>query len=152
MEDIPDNYKYHADQLEALRALMAASPRTFSLNLAVCSDSTLRDLLVQQLQAGFPAIEIVSFWPYTVDLFEHVHAAMSPSPKDALFVSGLEDALNAGIDHATLLATLNSSPPRWRAWFACPVVFWINAQTAHTLRDQAKDFWEWQTGLFRIDP
>ena len=151
MENVPDHYRYQAGQLEALRALIATSPRSFSLNLAVCTDSALRSLLVQQLQAGFPAIEVVSFWPYTVDLFEHVHAAMSTSPKDALFVSGLEDALNAGIDQATLLATLNSSPQRWRAWFACPVVFWVNEQTADTLREEAKDFWEWQSGVFRID-
>ncbi len=151
MESIPDRYRYQAGQLEALRGLVASSPRSFSLNLAICSDSTLRSLLVQQLRAGFPAIEVVSFWPYTVDLFEHVHAAMSTSPKDALFVSGLEDALAADIDHASLLAALNCSPPRWRAWFACPVVFWVNKQTADTLRERAKDFWEWQSGLFRID-
>lgn len=151
MEPIPDRYRYQAGQLEALRTLVAASPRSFSLNLAICSDSTLRSLLVQQLQAGFPAIEMVSFWPYTVDLFEHVHAAMSTSPKDALFVSGIEDALAADIDHETLLATLNSSPPRWKAWFACPVVFWVNQETADTLREKAKDFWEWQSELFRMD-
>ncbi|MCH8204009.1 MAG: hypothetical protein IID09_02540 [Candidatus Hydrogenedentes bacterium] len=151
MEPIPDRYRYQAGQLEALRALVGSSPRSFSLNLAICSDSSLRSLLVQQLQAGFPAIEVVSFWPYTIDLFEHVHAAMSTAPKDALFVFGLEDALNADIDHAALLALLNSSPSRWKAWFACPVVFWVNEQTAGRLRDDAKDFWEWQSDLFRID-
>ena len=151
MEPIPDRYRYQAGQLEALRALVGRSPRAFSLNLAICSDSSLRSLLVQQLQAGFPAIEVVSFWPYTIDLFEHVHAAMSTAPKDALFVFGLEDALNADIDHAALLALLNSSPSRWKAWFACPVVFWVNELTAGRLRDDAKDFWEWQSDLFRID-
>ncbi len=151
MESLPDRYKYDADQLKALRRLVATSPRSFSLNLAICSDSTLRSMLVQQLQAGFPAIEVVSFWPYTVDLFEHVHAVMSTSPKDALFVSGLEDALAADIDHTALLGALNASPRRWRAWFACPVVFWLNQQTADTLREKAKDFWEWQSDLFRID-
>ena len=150
-EPIPDRYRYRADEVEALWALVAASPATFSLNLAICSDTALRSLIAQQIQAAFPEIEVISFWPYTSDLFKHVHAAISDQPRDALFVSGLEDALNADIDRASLLDTLNVSPPRWKAWFACPVVFWMNGETADTLRDEAKDFWEWQTGLFRLD-
>ncbi len=151
MQPIPDRFRYEAAQLEALRTLVAQTPRAFSLNLAVCSDNALRSLLIQQFQAGYPAIEVVSFWPYTVDLFEHVHQAMSTSPKDAIFVCGLEDALGADINRETLLATLNSSPARWKAWFACPVIFWVDQETADSLREFAKDFWEWQTDLFRID-
>ena len=148
MDPIPH---HDAGQFEALRALVARSPGAFSLNLAICSDTALRTTLVQRLQEAFPTLELISFWPYSSDLFEPVHARMSSEPKDALFVIGLEDALGSGIDRAELLATLNSSPPRWKAWFACPVVFWVNAKTADMLREESKDFWEWQTGLFRID-
>lgn len=151
MDPIPQHGRYDADQFEALQALVAHSPGAFSLNLAICSDTTLRTELVKRLQDEFPTIELISFWPYSSDLFEHVHTRMTPEPKDALFVIGLEDALGSGIDRAELLATLNSSPPRWKAWFACPVVFWVNAKTADMLREESKDFWEWQTGLFRID-
>lgn len=151
MEPIPEHYRYQAGAVEALRALVDQTPRTFSLNLAVCTDTTLRSLLVQQIQAAYPTVEVISFWPYTDNLFEHVHAAMSDHPRDALFVAGLEDALDAGVHHDELLSTLNSSPPRWKAWFACPVVFWVDDATADTLRAEAPDFWEWQTGLFRLD-
>lgn len=151
MNPVPQIDDYSKDQFAALRSLIAQSPAAFSLNLTICSDTALRTQLVQQLTDAFNTIELISFWPYSSDLFEHVHARMSSEPKDALFVIGLEDALGSGIDRAELLATLNSSPPRWKAWFACPVVFWVNAKTADMLREESKDFWEWQTGLFRID-
>jgi len=148
---IPEHSHYRTDEMEALRSLIAASPGAFTLNLAICTDTALRSHLAQELQSAFPAIELVSFWPYTSDLFEHVHRTTAAQPRDALFVSGLEDALDADIDRAALLATLNTSPPRWKAWFACPVIFWMNGPTADLLREEARDFWEWQTGLFRLD-
>lgn len=152
MDAVPDKSRYDASEVGAIRALVSETPRTFSLNLAVCDDPALRDLLVRQLDVDFPAIEIVSLWPYESDVFEHVRAAISDAPKDALFVAGVDDALNADIDRPALLRSLDASPERWKAWFACPVIFWVDAHTADILRQQARDFWEWQTHIFRLDP
>ena len=135
-----------------LRLLLSERPSCFSLNLAISNDTALRDQLVKQLCEMVESIEIISFWPYSENLFEHVHERMEDGPRDALFVAGLEDALAADIDRNALLAQLNSSPPRWKAWFACPIVFWIDDTTADILRHHAPDFWEWQSGLFRLDP
>jgi hypothetical protein len=144
----PDNQIADA---AALRGLIAQSPRLFSLNLAVCDDASQRNAAVRQLRAEFPTVKAVALWPYDKDVFEHVHTTASRDPKDALFVFGLDDALAADIDRAALLAGLNASPPRWKAWFACPVVFWVDRHTADILRLRAPDFWEWQQDVYRLD-
>ena len=147
-----DNENLDQFALGELRLLLSEQPSSFSLNLAICNDTSLRSGLVQQLCEKFREIEIISFWPYSENLFEHVRERMEEGPRDALFVAGLEDALAADIDHNALLDQLNSSPPRWKAWFACPVILWIDDITADFLRHHAPDFWEWQSGLFRLDP
>jgi hypothetical protein len=151
MDAIPDRYRYQVAEVEALRELVGQNPRQFSLNLAICDDSSLRGLIVEQIRTAFPDVEIAALWPYERDVFEHVHQASSRAPKDALFVAGLDDALSANIDRAALLGGLNASAPRWKAWFACPVVFWLDRHTADILRLHARDFWEWQTGVYRLD-
>jgi len=149
---MPEPYSYNIASFEELQSLISKQPRTFSLNLVVCSDSTLRSFLVQQIEAAFNQIDSVSFWPYSDDLFEHVHEKVGEGPKDSIFIFGLDDALATDQNHDSMFRKLDHSPNRWKAWFACPVIFWINSETEKILLDEAKDFWEWQTGLFRLDP
>jgi len=151
MDAIPDRYRYQTAEVEALRELVGQSPAQFSLNLAICDDTSLRSLIVQQLKAAYPDVEVTALWPYEKDVFEHVHAASSRSPKDALFIAGIDDALAANIDRQALLKSLNASVERWKAWFACPVVFWLDSHTADIIRTHAPDFWEFQNGVYRID-
>jgi hypothetical protein len=151
MDAMPERSDHQLSDTVALRELVAESPRSFSLNIAICDDSALRNTAVRQLRSEFPTVDAVSLWPYDKDVFDHVHAAAAPEPKDALFVFGLDDALAADIDRPALLAGLNASPPRWKAWFACPVVFWVERHTADILRLHAPNFWEWQAGVYRLD-
>jgi hypothetical protein len=151
MDILPNPPENQISDATALRGLIAQSPRMFSLNLAVCDEATLRNAAVRQLRAEFPAVEAVALWPYDKEVFEHVHTASSREPKDALFIFGLDDALAADIDRPALLAGLNASPPRWKAWFACPVIFWVDCHTADILRLRAPDFWEWQQDVYRLD-
>ena len=151
MDAIPNQPDHPLTDVAALRGLIGQSPRSFSLNLVLGADASLRNAAVRQLRADFPAIEAVALWPYDKDVFDHVHTVASRDPKDALFVRGLDDALSANIDRAALLAGLNASPPRWKAWFACPVVFWVDRHTADILRLHARDFWEWQADVYRLD-
>lgn len=146
-----ENEALDPDALAELRMLLAESPRSFSLNLAICNDTAARSGLVQALCEIHTEIEIVSFWPYSEDLFEHVRERMESGPRDALFVAGIEDALVADIDTEALLQKLNASPPRWKAWFASPVIFWADSTTADILLRHAPDFWEWQSTIFRLD-
>jgi hypothetical protein len=151
MDAIPEGYRYQTAEVEALRELVGQNPQQFSLNLAICDDTSLRSLIVQQMQAAHPDVEVIALWPYERDVFEHVHAASSRAPKDALFIAGLDDALSANIDRQALLTGLNESATRWKNWFACPVVFWVDVHTADILRTHARDFWEWQNGIYRLD-
>ncbi len=151
MDAVPDQPDHKVTDSAALRGLIGQSPRTFSLNLVLCDDASLRNAVVRQLRTEFPSIEAVALWPYDKDVFDHVHTAVSKDPKDALFVFGLDDALAADIDRPALLAGLNASPPRWKAWFACPVLFWLDHHTADILRLHAPNFWEWQSEIYRLD-
>jgi len=151
MDAIPDRYRYQTAEVDALRELVGQNPHQFSLNLAISDDISLRDLVVQQIKAAHPDVEVATLWPYERDVFEQVHAASSRAPKDALFISGLDDALSANIDRQALLTSLNATVQRWKAWFACPVVFWLDVHTADILRLQAPDFWEFQNNVYRLD-
>lgn len=145
------DFNYSVSVFEDLRLHVGSQTKTFSLNLAICDDNTLRDFLVHQLEASYSQIEIVSFWPYTDEVFEHVHERIQHGPHDAVFVSGLDDALASGQSLDDLYDKLNRSPGRWKAWFAYPVVFWVSNATADTLRDEARDFWEWLESIYRLE-
>jgi len=142
---------YDVAAFNALQKLVGTQPRRFSLNMAVCSDASLRATLAQQLMAAWSNIEVVSFWPYSEDVFEHVHETLDEGPRDAIFIYGLDDAVASSADPVSLYHKLNVSPERWKAWFACPIIFWVDKPSEETLRDEAKDFWEWLTGHFRLD-
>ena len=145
-------YRYNITSFEDLQILVGSPLKKFSLNAAVCSELPLRDFLVSQLLAAYGQVSVVSFWPYTDDLFDHVREEVSTGLHDAIFVSGLDDALASGIDIAEMLQNLNSSPPRWKAWFPLPVIFWMSAETAERLQNEARDFWEWMEAIYRLEP
>lgn len=145
------DFHYNTQAFEALRAHVGVRTKTFSLNVAVCSDSGLRDFLMQQLETTCSHIEVVPFWPYSSDVFAHVHQSTPPGPHDAVFVSGLGDAIASGYETQALFDTLNTSPDNWKAWFPYPVIFWVSQHTADILRIQAKDFWEWLEGVYRLE-
>lgn len=146
----PD-FRYNVSSFDDLRILVGSPQKSFSLNAAVCSDLTLRDFLAGQLSAAYNQIAVVSFWPYSDDLFDHVRNEAKTGLYDAVFVSGLDDALASGIEIEDLLANLNLSPQRWKAWFPFPVVFWMSTETADHLRRDAKDFWEWMETVYRLE-
>lgn len=146
----PD-YRYNSKFFADMQIQVGSQTKTFSLNLAVCSDATLRDFLVHQLESAYSQVSIVSFWPYSSDLFEHVHEAAGQGPHDAVFVSGLDDVLASGQDLENLYTNLNRSPERWKAWFACPIIFWVSDETADALRAESKDFWEWLETIYRLE-
>lgn len=151
MDNLPRGSERHAEALDALHQLIQQSPGRFSLSLVVCDDTALRSRAAVELQRRFSAVDMVPVWPYTEDVFEQVHAHSKNGPYDAVFVSGLDDAIRSDGDHAPLYRALDASPRRWKAWFACPILFWVDQLSADILRQQARDFWEWQTHVFRLD-
>ena len=144
-------FQYNIQAYDDLHALVGKRTKTFSLNIAVCSESGLRDFTMQQLETAHEQVELVPFWPYDSNVFEHVRQSTPPGPHDAVFVSGLGDAIASGYETQALFDTLNLSPDHWKAWFPYPVIFWVSDHTASILREQAKDFWEWLEGVYRLD-
>ena len=86
---------YNTASFDALRALVASQPRMFSLNLAVCSTANVRSNLTRQLHEKHQNIEVVSFWPYSANIFEHVHEQIEEGPRDSIFIFGLDDAISS---------------------------------------------------------
>ncbi len=140
-----------ADALQKLRALLAMQPRVFSLNLAVCSGASRVDGLIQDLKGEFDSIDIARVSEQTLDIFGQVHDSSTVGPRDALFVVGIADVLTGGQDADIFLRALDASPRRWKAWYPYPVVFWVDEKSSKILLSHAKDFWEWQTAVFRFD-
>jgi hypothetical protein len=87
----------------------------------------------------------------TLDIFGQAHDSSTVGPRDALFVVGIADVLTGGQDADIFLRVLDASPRRWKAWYPYPVVFWVDEESSKILLSHAKDFWEWQTALFRFD-
>lgn len=146
-----NDYRYSASVFSELQLHVGCQTKTFSLNLAICDDPTLRDFLVHQLEVAYSEIQIIPFWPYTNDVFDHVRDNVPHGPHDSIFVSGLDDALSSEQPLKELYTNLNLSPGRWKAWFACPVIFWVSNDTADSLRSESKDFWEWLESIYRLD-
>jgi hypothetical protein len=144
-------YHYNTQAYDQLHALVGARTKTFSLNLAICDDSRLRDYTMQQLESTYTGVQVVPFWPYDSNVFQHVRQATPPGPHDAVFVSGLGDAIASGYQTQALFDTLNQSPDNWKAWFPYPIIFWTSTHTADILRHQAKDFWEWLQAIHRLE-
>lgn len=143
---------FQRSTLAELRGILDRSPRAFSLCLAVCSDDEVRDYLIRTLRQEFDAIAVVTLHRDAPDPFADVKTAAPSGPSDALFVAGLDRVIPRDERAAPFLAALNASPKRWKAWYGHPIVFWVHADTAQQLRQQAPDFWEWQSHLFLFDP
>ena len=137
--------------LAQLRALLARNVRGFSLNLAVCESKSRRAALVQTLRDEFDSIDVARVPRQTLDVFSHVHDPSIVGPRDALFVVGIEDVLAGESDAEIFLRALDASPRGWKAWYPYPVVFWVDEKSSEILLARAKDFWEWQTGVYRFD-
>ena len=58
-------FTYNTQAFENLEAHVAVQTKTFSLNIAVCSDASLRDHLMRELESTCSHIEVVAFWPYS---------------------------------------------------------------------------------------
>jgi hypothetical protein len=140
-----------ADALQKLRALLSLQPRVFSLNLAVCSGASRMGGLIEELKGEFDSIDIARVSEQTLDIFGQAHDCSTVGPRDALFVVGIADVLTGGQDADIFLRVLDASPRRWKAWYPYPVVFWVDEESLRILLSNAKDFWEWQTAVFRFD-
>lgn len=132
-----------------LRRLIARSPRKCSLNLAATTQSPWRNVV--ELRREFDAIAVVDLPLEIHDVFSYVQRAAPPGPRDAIFVFGLDRVLGRERDTEIVCRALNASPRRWKAWYAYPIVFWVDGAKLDAVQQQTPDFWEWQAGVFRLN-
>ncbi|MEK7793710.1 MAG: hypothetical protein AAB353_04230 [Candidatus Hydrogenedentota bacterium] len=138
------------DALDRLKQLLAHSPGAFSMNLAVCPDPRLRDAIIAQVRGERAPIAVAVLSEGTNDVFAEVQRQAGDGPHEAIFVVGLDSVLESPRDLEIVFAALNACPRRWKAWYACPAVFWVSPDTSRSLGRDAKDFWEWTTGWFNF--
>jgi hypothetical protein len=142
--------KFSETALDALRALIAQSPRAFSLNAMICPAGDTRELVMDLVLREFPTVVQVDLPPQTTDIFTGVFGVAPPGPRDAILVTGFDELYGDPSKREALAPLLNASPRRWRAWYPYPIVFWLSPETAEALRRSSRDFWEWLTGVFDL--
>jgi hypothetical protein len=130
--------------------MLEASRGAFSLSVAVCDDPRLRDYLIARLREGFPALQVVSIPPGTVDVYAAAKSIPMSAPPDAVFMIDLEPSLDASNPEQPTLRSLNASRELWEAKFSCPVVFWLAQFAARLLLWHARDFGSYRSHRFEF--
>lgn len=121
------------------RAISFASG-DFSLILAHCNYTELRQELTEQLQARRDlAIRQIALDPSAITLETSIDAELEPEPPSALIISGLElvDNLEA------VLAAANNARDGYRQKYPFPLVLWVTDEVEKQMRRIAPDFTSW---------
>lgn len=137
----------HDSELAPLCRMLAVGQGTFSLSIAVCNSPALRTRLIDAVRDQFPAFEVVTIPPQTIDVYGFVHDHVT-SRDTAIFLVGLEASISDAESDDTTLRSLNASRDLWPTAFACPVVFWLPEYAARALSETARDFWRIRSHRF----
>ena len=137
----------HDSELAPLCRMLAVGQGTFSLSIAVCNSPALRTRLIDAVREQFPAFEVVTIPPQTIDVYGFVRDHVT-SRDTALFLVGLEASISDAKSDDTTLRSLNASRDLWPTAFACPVVFWLPEYAARALSETARDFWRIRSHRF----
>ena len=137
----------HDSELAPLCRMLAVGQGTFSLSIAVCNSPALRTRLIDAVRDQFPAFEVVTIPPQTIDVYGFVHDHVT-SRDTALFLVGMEASISDAQSDDTTLRSLNASRDLWLTAFACPVVFWLPEYAARALSETARDFWRVRSHRF----
>ena len=146
----PAEVERQAGELAAIRRMLHASQGTFSLSIAVCNSPALRDYLIGQLRADFPAIQVISIPKGTIDVFGHVAGTAGGDPPQALFLVDLEASTPSADESQHTLRSLNASRDLWESRYRCPVVLWLPEFAATLLCEWARDLWRYRSHRFEF--
>lgn len=133
---------YNDQALQELAWAIEAAPGEFSLILAHCNYTRLRQQLIEQLQqlCGVE-IETLSLQPATTTLYSAIQDTLQHKTPAALMVLGLEFVA----DLPQVLRSANQVREEFRKNFPFPMVIWANDQVLAQLIQWAPDFKSWGT-------
>jgi len=140
---------YQRAELDAFRRMLTVSEGTFSLNVAICNSSALRDHLIKHIRSEIEGIEVVRIEKDTLDVFGLVREQIGEANPRAIFVIDMEKALAAD-QRDRVLQGLNVSREQWRSRYRCPVVFWLADHAVELLSTHARDLWSWVSHSFEF--
>ncbi|NJP10955.1 MAG: hypothetical protein HC866_16965 [Leptolyngbyaceae cyanobacterium RU_5_1] len=133
---------HNQDALEELAWAIAASQGQFSLVLARCNYTQLRDHLVEQLQEQCPVkLRVTRLRQTSKTLYTKIREEIGAEPAEALMVLGLEtvNELNE------MLPAMNSVREEFRKNFPFPIAIWVTDDVRRKLVQLAPDFESWAT-------
>lgn len=128
--------------LRELAWAIAMSQGQFSLILARCNYTRLREQLVQHLHkiCSVPIREI-TLKPSANQLYSQIQAELGEEKPSAVMVLGLESVQDQTIDH--LLSSMNQVREEFRKYCLFPLVLWVNDEIARKLIRQVPDIESW---------
>jgi WD40 repeat protein len=128
--------------LRELAWVITMSQGQFSLILARCNYTRLREQLVQHLHkiCSVPIREI-TLKPSANRLYSQIQAELGEEKPSAVMVLGLESVQDKNIDH--LLTSMNQVREEFRKYCPFPLVLWVNDEIARKLIRQVPDIESW---------
>ena len=140
---------YQRAELAAFRRMLTLSEGTFSLSIAICNSSALRDHILAHITQEFKGIQAVHIDRNTLDIFDSVRQRIDNQTPEAIFVTNIDQALNEE-NRDRVIQGLNSSRESWKSRYHCPVVFWLPEYASVLLATQARDLWSWISHTFEF--
>ncbi|NLS94024.1 MAG: tetratricopeptide repeat protein [Planctomycetaceae bacterium] len=136
-------------ELAAMKRMLEVSESCFSLSVAICNNTALRNHLVRRL-AESATLQVISIPESTVDVYQAVLDRVNESTPKAIFIVDLEASVPSREFEQLTFISLNASRDLWQRRFTCPVVFWLPAYAANLMAIHAKDFWRYRSHRFEF--
>jgi WD40 repeat protein len=133
---------YNDQALQELAWAIEASSGEFSLTLAHCNYTRLRQQMIERLQNLCPVeIHVISLKSTTTTLYTAIYEELQGKNPAALMVLGLEFIS----DLPQVLSSANKVREEFRKNFPFPIVIWLNDTVLEQLIQWAPDFKSWAT-------
>ncbi len=136
-----ESINYNKDSLQELAFAIESSQGQFSLILAKCSYSALRECMVQRLREICPEIREIHLEPSVTKLYSKIREFQGDEQLPGLIICGLESVK----DIEQLLLSLNPVREEFRKNCRFAVVLWVNDDIVRRFRRLIPDFESWTT-------
>jgi len=135
--------------LKKLSWAIGASQNEFKLVIVRCNYSNLQGLLLEQLQAVYPNLQLFHLQPNDKALYTRLLQQLGENQPEAVCVLSLETVENLNL----LLASLNQVREELRQNLHFPLVVWVKDRDLLHIKQHATDLESWATKLqFNLPP
>jgi len=129
--------QHNQASLTELQTVLEFAGGEFSLTLAACNYSRLRNLVMARVQQTH-GVSVLRLHSPVLNLRAAIHQHMGETPPPALMVSGLEYLSER--ERMALLQGANLSRDGFRQHFEFPIVLWMNRRVQQQFARYAPDF------------